>query len=87
MAAVTAVAITRSTSRAEAFRDFTGCAVEHLEAHAFLRAAELAGVPAACVLGVSNEVGPRAHEEWKRHGAEASAAAVAVLLRFLAERD
>ena len=81
--AATVVAITRDAERAELLRRFTGCETEHLEAHAFLRAAERAGVPAACVLGVSNEVGPFAHEQWKAHAAEASGAAVDLLLRWL----
>ncbi len=81
--AATVVAITRDAERAEALRRLSGCEVEHLEAHAFLRAAEVAGIPAACVLGVSNEVGPLAHEQWLAHAAAASEAAVGVLLRWL----
>ena len=74
--AATVVAITRDAERAAQLRDATGCETEHLEAYAFLRAAELAGVPAACVLGVANEVGPRAHAEWLANGAVAAAAAI-----------
>lgn len=82
--AATVVAITRSAGHAQALAQASGTQVEHLEAFAFLRAAERAGVPAACVLGVSNEVGPKAHEEWKANADRASAAAAEALLRWLA---
>ena len=81
--AATVVAITRDAERAAALRRTSGCEVEHMEAHAFLRAAETAGIPAACVLGVSNEVGPLAHEQWKAHAPIAAGAAVGVLVRWL----
>lgn len=74
--AVTAVAITRDAARARLLASATGAAVEHMEAFGFLRAAERAAVPAACLLGIANEVGPRAHEEWKARGATAAAAAI-----------
>ncbi len=80
--AATVVAITRDAGRAAQLQRFTGCETEHLEAFSFLRAAAAAGVPAACVLGVSNEVGPLAHEQWKAHGDEAAAAAIAVLQQW-----
>ncbi|AKU89860.1 hypothetical protein [Vulgatibacter incomptus] len=79
----TVVAITRDGDHAAALGRASGCEVEHLEAHGFLRAAERAGVPAACLLGVANDVGPLGHEQWKRHAREASAAAVAALERVL----
>lgn len=75
----TVVAITRDLAHAEAEARATGCQVEHLEAHAFLRAAERAGVPAFAVLGVANHVGPNAHREWLEHGHRAAAAAVEAL--------
>jgi len=80
----TVAAITSSAEEAKALSSFSGCQVEHMEAHAFLRAAELAQIPAACLLGVANEVGPLGHEQWKTHGAAASAAAIDHLLRGIA---
>lgn len=49
--------------------------VEHMEAYSVALAAAAAGVPFAAVLGLSNRVGPNAHEEWKanRHAAESAA--------------
>lgn len=82
----TVPAITRDLSSAEALARQSGMEVEHLEAHAFLRAAERLGVPAACVLGVANLVGPTAHEEWKRNAAMASSSAAEALLPWLRAR-
>jgi nucleoside phosphorylase len=84
---VTTPAITRDEASAELFGKGTGMEVEHLEAHAFLRAAERAGVPAACVLGVANVVGPNAHEEWKANASAASEAVAEALLRWLDARQ
>lgn len=83
VACATVAAITSGEAHARALAAASACQVEHMEAHAFLRAAERAGVPAACLLGVANEVGPDGHEQWKRHGAEASAAAIEALRAFL----
>ena len=49
--------------------------VEHMEAYSVALAAASLGVPFAAVLGLSNRVGPNAHEEWKanRHTAESAA--------------
>lgn len=82
--AATVVAITRDATRAAQLRDATSCETEHLEAYAFLRAAELAGVPAACVLGVANEVGPDAHAQWRANGAAAAAAAMELVAAWAA---
>lgn len=82
----TVPAITRDAASAEALRAASGMEVEHLEAHAFLRAAERRGVPAACVLGIANVVGPTAHEEWKTNAASAAAAAAEALLPWLEAR-
>lgn len=79
----TVVAITRDRGHAEAEAQATGCQIEHLEAHAFLRAAERANVPAVAILGVANHVGPDAHREWLAHGDRAAAAAVEALLLAL----
>ncbi len=76
-------AITRSAAAAAEVAGETGAAVENLEAFAVARAAAEAGVPFAAVLGIANQVGPRAHAEWAAHGAEAAARACAVLLEYL----
>lgn len=49
--------------------------VEHMEAYSVALAAASLGVPFTAVLGLSNQVGPNAHEEWKanRHAAESAA--------------
>lgn len=83
---VTVPAITRDLESAEALARHSGMEVEHLEAHAFLRAAERAAVPAACILGIANFVGPTAHEAWKENAAAASAAAADALLPWLRAR-
>ncbi len=50
--------------------------VEHMEAYAVAWACARVGIPFAAVLGISNEVGPDAHAQWKANRAEAQAAAV-----------
>lgn len=84
--AATVVAITRDADRAAGLKEHTGCEVEHQEAFAFLLAAARAGVAACCVLGVANEVGPGAHQQWRTNADPASAAA-AELLRSWAARS
>jgi nucleoside phosphorylase len=61
----------------------TGAALENLEAFAVARAAAAAGVAFAAVLGVSNVVGPAAHEQWRAHHSAASRAACHVVWRSL----
>ncbi|HEY0838606.1 MAG TPA: hypothetical protein VGD74_00330 [Vulgatibacter sp.] len=79
----TVVAITKDGSRASALAAETGAAVEHMEAFGFLRAAQLAGVPAACLLGVANDVGPDGHAQWRANAAHAGKAAIDTLRAFL----
>jgi purine-nucleoside phosphorylase len=57
--------------------------VESMEAFAVVRAATLAGVAAGSLLAISNRVGPDAHEDWKRHGAEAMESLRVTLLAAL----
>ncbi len=45
--------------------------VENMEAYGVARACARAGVPWACVLGVTNHVGPNAHAEWLANRAAA----------------
>ncbi len=49
--------------------------VENLEAFAVGRAAARQGLPFAAILGISNLVGPSAHDQWKAHARAAAAAA------------
>ncbi len=76
-------AITRSPAAARTLAGHTGAVLENLEAFAVARAAAAARVPFAAVLGVTNQVGPRAHAQWRAHADEAAAAACACVRRFL----
>ena len=59
------------------------CDVENLEAFAVARAAAAAGLPFAAILGISNIVGPPAHEAWKRNATRAAAAACRAALEVI----
>jgi nucleoside phosphorylase len=76
-------AITRTRAAATTLARHTGAAIENLEAFAIARACARAQVPFAAVLGITNRVGPKAHVEWRRHAANAAAAACAVVERWL----
>jgi nucleoside phosphorylase len=75
------LAITRTPAAARRLAT-TGCQLETLEAFAVARAA--APLPFAAVLGLSNQVGPAGHAQWRTHAAAASAAACAAVLAWLA---
>jgi nucleoside phosphorylase len=79
-------AITRTAAAAAALAGATGAGVENLEAFAVGRAAADRGVPFAAVLGIANQVGPRAHAEWKLNAAAAAAQACAGVRAFLEGR-
>jgi nucleoside phosphorylase len=64
----------------------TGAALENLEAFAVARAASMARVPFAVVLGVSNVVGPKAHAEWRANHLGASRAACHLVWSLLRAR-
>jgi purine-nucleoside phosphorylase len=76
------VAITKAPALARRL-GATGAALENLEAFAVARAAEAAGLPFAAVLGISNIVGPKAHEEWRTHHLGASRAACHVVWQWM----
>jgi purine-nucleoside phosphorylase len=76
------LAITANKKAATAAAEFSGCALENLEAFSVARAAAAAGIPFAAVLGIANYVGPAAHAEWKIHGDAAAAAACQAVLDF-----
>jgi futalosine hydrolase len=81
---VTSATVTSTTSRALVLAHRFRADVESMEGFAVLRAAQLAGVPAVEVRGVSNLVGERESNEWNfRAGAEAAVATLDALLDVL----
>ncbi len=76
------LAITRSSGLARRIAAATGASLENLELFAVARAAELAGVELAAVLGVANRVGPAAHREWLANHRRASRAACTIIARW-----
>jgi nucleoside phosphorylase len=79
------LAITVDDAAASSLCHRTGASVEHLEAFAVANACRRAQRRFVAVLGVANAVGARARDEWRSHHASASAAAVAVVARWLDE--
>ncbi len=75
--------ITATARAAAAAGELSGCALENLEAFAVARAAALAKVSFAAVLGIANHVGPAGHREWQRHAKQAAAAACQAALAVL----
>lgn len=60
--------------------------IEHMESYGVAAACARLGRPFVAVLGISNEVGPLAHEQWKAHRHQAEAAAQAAVRSFLQAR-
>jgi nucleoside phosphorylase len=81
--AATPLAITRTAALARRLARASGAGVENLAVCAVARAAALAGVPMAAVLGVANVVGPDAHAEWRANHVAASRAACDVVWAWL----
>lgn len=77
------LAISRSPAATRAAATRSGCALENLEAFAVARAATVARLPCAAVLGVANRVGPAGHREWQHHAGAAAAAACDAIARVL----
>jgi nucleoside phosphorylase len=77
------LAITKRAALARRLAADTGCTVETLEAFAVARAAAAHDLPFAAVLGISNDVGPAAHAQWRTHAATAAASACQVVLKWL----
>lgn len=75
------LAITSSRASARRLAGGSQCSLENLEVFAVARAA--APLPFAAVLGISNEVGPQAHAEWKTFAATASRAACQAILAWI----
>ena len=80
---LTNLAITTSPELSARFGADWG--VEHMETFGAAWACHVAGVPFACVLGITNRVGPDAHAEWRANRVAAEVAARTVALRALAE--
>ena len=81
---VTSAIVTSTTARALVLAHRFRADVESMEGFAVLRAAQLAGVPAIEIRGVSNLVGERATNEWDfRAGAAAAVATTEALLDVL----
>ncbi|HZW53381.1 MAG TPA: futalosine hydrolase [Candidatus Elarobacter sp.] len=81
---VTSAVVTSTTARALVLAHRFRADVESMEGFAVLRAAQLAGVPAIEIRGVSNLVGERATNEWDfRAGAAAAVATTDALLDVL----
>jgi nucleoside phosphorylase len=81
--AASPLVITRSAALGRRIAAMTATELENLEVFSVARAAALASVPFAAVLGIANRVGPRAHAEWLRHHQAASRAACAALWAWL----
>ncbi len=80
----TTLSITTSDALACDLEGFVQASLEHLEAYAVARAAALAGVPFAAVLGVANLVGQLGRSSWRAHHERASMAAAIHLAQGLA---
>lgn len=80
---LTNLAITTSPELSATFGAAWG--VEHMETFGAAWACHAARVPFACVLGITNRVGPDAHAEWRANRGAAEAAAREVARRSLAE--
>ncbi len=80
----TTLGVTTDDALAADLATFTGCQVEHLEAFGVAAACAGAGVPFAAVLGVANRVGATGREEWRQNHRATSAAAIDVLVGWIA---
>jgi purine-nucleoside phosphorylase len=79
----TTLGITVDDAAAARVASVTGAAVEHLEAYAVAAACAARGVPFAAALGVANDVGSAARDQWRTHHRAAAAAAVNVVTSWL----
>jgi nucleoside phosphorylase len=77
------LAITASAAAARAAAKRSDCILENLEAFAVARAARIARIPFAAVLGVANHVGPQGHREWTVNGKQAAENACRVVFEAL----
>ncbi len=75
--------ITATAAAAKVAAKLSGCALENLEAFAVARAAVVAKIPFAAILGIANHVGPGGHHEWQRHAKSAAQRACQAVLAAL----
>ncbi len=81
---VTVAQVTTTDATAASLRTTYGPDVESMEGFAFLRAAQLAGVPAIEVRGISNYVGDRTRAQWDfRAGSGAAVSALEAVVGLL----
>lgn len=81
---LTVSAVTSTERTARRLRETYGADIESMEGFAVLRAAELAGIPAIEVRGISNIVGDRTRAQWDfRAGSRAAVGALRTLLAVL----
>ena len=75
--------ITATTKAATTAAQLSGCALENLEAFAVARAAAVAKLPFAAILGIANHVGPSGHREWEKHAKAAAESACQAVIDSL----
>lgn len=78
---MTNLAITTDPALAAAYGE--RAQVEHMEAFGVALACARAGVPWACVLGLTNAVGPDAHAQWRANRGACEAAARRAVAAFV----
>lgn len=84
---LTVTSVTTARATADRLQSAYGADVESMEGFAVLRAAELAGVPALEVRGISNYVDDRARSEWNfAAGSRAACRALEAVLECLLKR-
>ncbi len=81
----TTLAITVDDAASARIARSTGAHAEHLEAYGVATACAARGIPFGAALGVANQVGSHARDEWRTHHRAAAAAAVAVVVRWLSD--
>ena len=75
LSVVCPLGITKSRVAARNLLRSTNAQLENLEAYAVLLAAQAARIPSTAILGIANHVGPEGHQQWKKYGQQAAAAA------------
>ncbi len=80
----TTLAVTTDDPLAARLAAFTSCQAEHLEAYGVAAASAALGVPFVTALGVANRVGAAGRAEWRQNHRAASAAAIDVLVGWIA---
>jgi nucleoside phosphorylase len=79
----TTLAITVDDGAAARVAQVSGSHVEHLEAYGVAAACAARGIPFGAALGVANEVGVRARDQWRTNHRASAAAAVELVLGYI----